>query len=162
LHASAVAFVTGHENPAKAQSALDWEALARFPGTLVVYMGMARLGQIAQTLVARGKAPDTPAAVIEWGSTSQQRTVEAPLHALARAVEAAGLHSPGVIVIGSVAGLRPQLAWFERRPLFGRRVLVTRPRHQANDLVRRLEQQGAVALALPLVEIRDPPDWSMV
>ena len=131
LHASAVAFVTGHEDPAKGQGDLDWGALAHFPGTLVIYMGMARLPQIAQQLIDQGKNPATPAAVIRWGSTGEQRTIEAPLGQLATAVRTAGMTAPAIIVIGSVAGLRPHLAWFEQRPLFGKRVLVTRPRHRA-------------------------------
>src|SRR5262249_6361782 len=154
LHASAVAIVTGHEDPDKPGSALDWAALARFPGTLVVYMGVSRLARITRALLDHGKAPDTPAAVVRWGTTGEQRTVEAPLGGLADAVRAAGITAPAVTVIGPVAALRPRLAWFEQRPLFGRRVLVTRPRHQAGDLVRRLEQLGAIPVALPAVEVR--------
>jgi uroporphyrinogen III methyltransferase/synthase len=161
-HASAVALVTGHENPAKPGNSLDWAALARFPGTLVVYMGISRLAVIVQTLIEQGKGPDTPAAVVHWGTTGDQQTVEAPLRDLAAAVQAAGVAAPAVVVIGSVVGLRGQLAWFERRPLFGKRVLVTRPANQAGDLVRRLEQFGAVPLVLPAVEIREPPDWAPV
>ena len=101
-HASAVAFVTGHENPAKPETILDWAALARFPGTLVIYMGMARLPQIVQSLVEYGKSPDTPAAAIHSGTTSHQQTVEATLATLATAVQAAGLTAPALIVIGPV------------------------------------------------------------
>jgi uroporphyrinogen III methyltransferase/synthase len=161
-HASAVAFVTGHEHPGKAGSQVDWAALAQFPGTLVIYMGIARLAEIAQVLLAHGKAADTPAAAIRWGTTGEQHTVEAPLCDLADAVRAAGLTAPAVVILGAVAGLRPQLAWFERRPLFGKRVLVTRPRHQAGELVRRLEELGAVPVVLPAVEVREPADWSPV
>jgi uroporphyrinogen III methyltransferase/synthase len=161
-HASAVALVTGHENPAKPGSSLDWATLARFPGTLVVYMGISRLGLIVQTLIEHGKAADTPAAVVHWGTTGDQRTVVAPLSELPAAVQAAGVAAPAVVVIGSVVGLRGELAWFEGRPLFGKRVLVTRPPHQASDLVRRLEQLGAIPLVLPAVEIREPPDWAPV
>ncbi len=157
--ASAVAFITGHENPAKPETVLDWQVLARFPGTLVLYMGMARLTQIVRTLVDNGKAADTPAAAIHWGSTNLQQTVEATLSTLPAAVQAAGMTAPALIVIGPVVRLRSQLAWFERRPLFGHRVLVTRPRHQAGDLVQRLEELGAVPYVLPTVEIREPADW---
>jgi uroporphyrinogen III methyltransferase/synthase len=160
-HASAVAFVTGHENPAKPETALDWGALARFPGTLVIYMGISRLTLIVRALLEHGKAPDTPAAVIHWGSTGDQRTVEAPLYNLPAAVQAAGLVAPAIIVIGPVVTLRQRLAWFEQRPLFGKRVLVTRPRHQAGDLVRRLEELGAVPFVLPAVEVREPADWAL-
>lgn len=154
---SAVALVTGHE-----QAGLDWAALARFPGTLVVYMGMGRLGTIVQTLIELGGDPAMPAVVVQRASTGQQRTVEAPLARLPQVVREAGLTAPAVVVIGAVAALRSQLAWFEQRPLFGRRVLVTRPRHQAGDFVRRLELLGAVPLVLPAVEIRPPADWSPV
>lgn len=159
---SAVALVTGHENPGKQESALDWAVLARFPGTLVIYMGVSRLPQIVQTLIDEGKAAETPAAVVQLASTGDQRTVEAPLQDLPDAVQAAGLSSPAIVLIGEVVALRSRLAWFEDRPLFGKRVLVTRPRHQAGDLVRRLDQLGAVSFVLPAVEIREPADWSQV
>jgi uroporphyrinogen III methyltransferase/synthase len=161
-HASAVALVTGHENPLKPESALNWQALAHFPGTLVIYMGMARLPQIVEVLIAHGKAADTPAAVVQWGTTGDQRTVEASLGSLVAGVQAAGLTSPALVIVGSVVALRSQLAWFERRPIFGKRVLVTRPREQASDLLRRLDELGAVPYLLPAVEIQDPPDWKPV
>jgi uroporphyrinogen III methyltransferase/synthase len=161
-HASAVALVTGHENTAKTNCPLDWQVLARFPGTLVIYMGMSHLPHITQTLLEHGKPADTPAAVIHWGSTGHQRTVEASLAELPAAVLKAGLTSPGIIVIGSVVSLRPQLAWFEDRPLFGKGVLVTRPRRQSGDLVRRLEQLGGITYTLPALDIRPPDDWAPV
>src|SRR5438067_731644 len=159
-HASAVALVTGHENPAKPGSALDWPALARFPGTLVIYMGFARLESIAKSLIAHGKAADTPAAVVSAASTGHQHTLEATLAELPEAVRAAGLAAPAVIFVGPVAGHRPATSWFERRPLFGQRVLVTRPRGQSGEFVRRLEQLGAVPYVLPAVEIKPLDDWS--
>jgi uroporphyrinogen III methyltransferase/synthase len=162
LHASAVALVTGHECPGKPGSTLDWPALTRFPGTLVFYMGLTRLAYIARTLMDHGKAPDTPAAAIRWGTTGEQRTVESPLRDLASAVAAAGLTPPALIVIGPVVALRAGMAWSEQRPLFGQGVLVTRPRHQAADMVRQLEQLGAVVHVLPTVEIHEPADWSGV
>jgi uroporphyrinogen III methyltransferase/synthase len=162
LHASAVAFVTGHEKPDKSDSLLDWSALARFPGTLVFYMSIARLGAIVEALRTHGKPPETPAAAIHWGTTGRQRTVEAPLRDLPTVVQEQGITAPALIVIGSVVGLRRELAWFESRPLFGRRVLVTRPRHQAGDMVRALEERGAIVSVLPTVEIREPADWGPV
>lgn len=161
-HASAVALVTGHENPDKEESLLDWNALARFPGTLVIYMGFARIAQVVRSLLDHGKAPDTPAAAVQLASTGDQRTVEASLQNLAAAVQAAGLAAPTILIVGPVVALRPQLAWFEQRPLFGKRVLVTRPRHQAGDLIRRLEELGAVPVSLPVVDIREPADWTPV
>jgi uroporphyrinogen III methyltransferase / synthase len=162
VYASAVALVTGHENPAKPESALDWAALARFPGTLVIYMGMSRLAVIVRTLLEHGKPADTPAAVVQRATTGEQQTVEAPLARLPGAVQAAGLCAPAVTIIGAVVNLRAHLAWFEQRPLFGKRVLVTRPRHQAADLVHRLEQLGAVVFVLPAVAIQEPADWAPV
>lgn len=161
-YASAVAFVTGHEDPSKGTSNLDWAALAHFPGTLVIYMGMARLAAIVQTLLSHGKPPDTPAAIVQNATKGQQRTVEAPLAELPRTAHAAGLRAPALIIIGDVVTLRSRLSWFEQRPLFGKCVLVTRPQHQAADLVRRLEAQGAICLVQPLVEIADPPSWQAV
>jgi uroporphyrinogen III methyltransferase/synthase len=162
LHASAVALVTGHENPAKPESALDWGALAKFPGTLVVYMGMARLAKVVAALLQHGKDGATPAAVVHWSTTGEQQTVEAPLRELPGVVQWAGVAAPALIVIGPVVALRPHLAWFERRPLFGKRVLVTRPRRQAGDLVRRLELLGAVPFVLPAVDVGPPDDWGPV
>jgi uroporphyrinogen III methyltransferase/synthase len=161
-YASAVAFVTGHENPSKPESALDWQALARFPGTLVIYMGFARLPQVVRALLQHGKPADTLAAVVQRATTGDQRTVEAPLGDLPAAVLAAGLAAPAIVLIGPVVALRSRLAWFEHRPLFGKRILVTRPRQLSGDLVQRLEQLGAVPLVLPAVAIREPADWTAV
>jgi uroporphyrinogen III methyltransferase/synthase len=160
--ASAVALVTGHEQPDKAGGTLDWDALARFPGTLVFFMGLTRLEAIAHELQARGKDPATPAAAVHRGSTGRQRTIEAPLGQLPAAVSAAGLTSPTLVVIGEVVGRRAELAWFERLPLFGRSVVVTRPRGQEGEMVRRLETLGANVLTLPMVEIREIGDWAPV
>lgn len=161
-HASAVAFLTGHEDPDKPESALDWPALARFPGTLAVYMGMSRLDKVARSLIDGGKDPETPAAAVQHATTGQQHTIEAPLAELPAAARAAGLSAPAVILIGSVVSLRSDLHWFEKLPLFGKRVLVTRPRQQAGDLAERLVQLGAVPYVLPAVEIRPPADWHPV
>jgi uroporphyrinogen III methyltransferase/synthase len=161
-HASAVALVTGHEQPDKDESALDFTALARFPGTLVFYMGVSRLSQVVQALIDHGKDADTPAAAIARATTAAQQTLTAPLHTLPRAVEEAGIRPPALVFVGSVVTFRDDLAWFESRPLFGQRVLVTRPRHQAGSLARRLEELGAEAILLPAVEVREPADWAPV
>jgi len=162
LEASAVALVAGHEQLDKSDSSLDWNALARFPGTLVVYMGLLRLPTIVRTLLDNGKDPATPAAAIEQGSTSTQRTLTAPLHELPAGVHAAGFRSPTLVVIGSVVDFRERLAWFEQRPLFGKHVLVTRPHAQAGAMVAALEELGATVSVLPMVEIRDLADYSEV
>lgn len=162
LYSSAVAFITGHEDPEKPESRLDWAALARFPGTLAVYMGMSRLSQIVKNLIEHGKASDTPTAVVHLASTGAQRTVTARLADLPEAVEKAGLKSPSIVLIGEVVELRRQLAWFEHRPLFGKTVLVTRPKGQAGEFAQRLEELGAIVHLLPAVEIQEPLDWDPV
>jgi uroporphyrinogen III methyltransferase / synthase len=169
-HASAVAFVTGHENAAKGEPGVDWAALARFPGTLVIYMGFSRLGALARTLIAHGKRADTPAAVVQSVATGNQRTITAALGDIAAAVEAAGLTAPAIVLIGAVVSLRTRLAWFEGegegegegRPLLGKRVLVTRPQAQADHLIGQLEALGAVPVEMPVVAIGPPADWGPV
>ncbi len=151
--ASAVAFVTGHEDPEKPETALDWEALARFPGTLVFYMGVKRLGDNAAALIAAGRDADEPAAAVERGTTEAQRTVVATLGTLAEAVEREGIGAPALIVIGSVVGRRETLAWLERRPLHGRRIVVTRARAQASGLAATLRALGAEVVELPAIRI---------
>ena len=123
--ASAVAFVTGHEDPAKTESALDWAALAAFPGTLVFYMGVKRLAENAAALIDAGRDTAEPAAAIERGTWPDQRTVEATLGTIAEVVEREQIGAPALIVVGPVAARRVELAWLERRPLHGRTVIVT-------------------------------------
>lgn len=161
-HASAIAFVTGHERGDKEDHAVDWAGLVSFPGTLVIYMGLSRLSTIVGELIAAGKDPKTPAAVIQAASTTEQKVIEAALQELPQAVEKAGLGAPAVVIIGAVVGLRSHLSWFEKRPLFGRSVLVTRPEGQGHDLARRLEALGARAVLLPVMSIREPQSWAPV
>lgn len=112
-YASAVTFVTGHEDAARPEGRVDWDGLGHGGGTLVIYMGMSRLRQTAERLMRAGRAPDTPAAAVEWGTYPFQRTVSAPLAGIAAAVEREGVGSPAIVVVGAVAGLREQLDWFE-------------------------------------------------
>ncbi len=151
--ASAVAFVTGHEDADKPDSALDWEALARFPGTLVLYMGVKRLGEIAERLISAGRDPDEPAATLERGTLPGQRTVAASLRDLPSEAERAGLRPPAVTVIGPVAARREAIAWLERRPLHGLRIVVTRARAQASGLAKTLRDLGADVVELPAIRI---------
>jgi uroporphyrinogen III methyltransferase / synthase len=153
--ASAVAFVTGHEDPAKPESAIDWPALAAFPGTLVLYMGVRRLPEIAARLIEAGRSADEPAAVVERGTLPGQRTVTAPLAEIATA--AADVRPPAVTLVGPVARLREGLAWIERRPLHGRRVVVTRARAQASGLAATLRGLGADVLEAPAIRIDPRP-----
>jgi uroporphyrinogen III methyltransferase / synthase len=151
--ASAVAFVTGHEDPEKAETALDWDALAAFPGTLVFYMGVKRLGENAAALIASGRDPEQPAAAIERGTWPGQRTVSATLGTIAATVEREGIGAPALIVIGAVAARREELAWLERRPLHGRTVVVTRARAQASGLAATLRSLGATVVELPAIRV---------
>jgi uroporphyrinogen III methyltransferase/synthase len=151
--ASAVAFVTGHEDPEKQGTALDWEALARFPGTLVLYMGVKRLAENAAALIAAGRDPEEPAAAVERGTMAGQRTVTATLGTIAGEVERAGIGAPAVIVVGEVVARRDAVAWLERRPLHGRKVVVTRARAQASGLSRALCLLGAEVVELPAIRI---------
>jgi len=151
--ASAVAFVTGHEDPEKQESALDWEALARFPGTLVFYMGVKRLGENAAALIAGGRDPEEPAAAIERGTWPGQRTVTATLGTIADTVAREEIKAPALIVVGEVARRREELEWLERRPLHGRRVVVIRARAQASGLAATLRGLGAEVVELPAIRI---------
>jgi len=151
--ASAVAFVTGHEDPEKAETALDWEALAAFPGTLVFYMGVKRLAENAAALIAAGRDAEQPAAAIERGTWPEQRTVSATLGTIAATVEREEVGAPALIVVGPVAARRERLAWLERRPLHGRRVVVTRARAQASGLAATLRELGAEVVELPAIRI---------
>jgi uroporphyrinogen III methyltransferase/synthase len=151
---SAVALITGHEDPDKPESAIDWPALAGFPGTLVFYMGVKQLPRIAEQLIAGGRAGDEPAAVIERGTLPGQRTVVATLATIAERAAAETIRPPSITLVGAVAGLREEgLRWFEDRPLAGRTVAVTRAREQASGLAARLRALGAEVLETPVIRI---------
>ena len=151
--AATLAFVTGHEDPHKEQSNIDWESLSRGIGTLVFFMGVKNLPHITQKLIANGKAPNTPVALIRWGTTPGQQTVTGTLANIAERVKQAGLKAPAIIVVGEVVRLRESLKWFESRPLLGKRIVVTRAREQASDLVRRLSDLGAECLQYPTIRV---------
>ncbi len=163
---TAVAFVTGRTGD---DSELDWAALAAFPGTLVFYMGVQRLAQIAGALIDAGRDPDEPAAVVERGTLPTQRTVTATLQTLAQHVHREGIGSPSITVVGAVAGLAEQLAWTARGPLAGRTVTVTRARAQASGLAQRLRELGAHVVQAPVVRTQvldgpalDPEPYDLV
>ena len=151
--ASAVAFVTGHEDPTKPESALDWPALAAFPGTLVVYMGVRQLANIAQRLVAAGRDSGEAAAIIERGTFPDQRVVSGTVATIASVADRAGIRAPAIAVFGPVAALRERLRWFEERPLAGVSVAVTRARSQASGLAARLRELGAAVIEAPAIRI---------
>jgi len=158
--ASSVSIITGHEDPSKRGSRLRWDRLANASDTLVFLMGVKSLEKIVFELLRNGRDSRTPSALIEWGTTPRQRTLTAPLDRISQEARREGIRPPAVLVIGDVVSLRERLKWFEARPLFGRRVLVTRSREQASGLSAFLRSLGAEPLELPTIEIRDPRDWT--
>lgn len=157
-HASLVTIVTGHRASAELPMSLPWPQLASVGGTLVFLMALRTLDGVVERLLAHGLPGSTPAAVVQHGTMAEQRTIVATVATLVDAVRAAGLRSPAVLVVGTVVQLRDTLAWVEQRPLFGRRVLVTRPRGQADALVDRLTGEGAEVVTLPTIEIAPPAE----
>ena len=151
--APAFCVVTGHEDPAKGESQVDYDALAAFPGTLLLLMGVARIGAIARALVEAGRAATTPVALVQWGTTSRQAALTSTLERVEADVAASGISSPAVTVVGDVVDLRDELAWFERRPLYGVSVLVPRTRQQAGGLSARLRALGAEPVEAPTIAI---------
>jgi uroporphyrinogen III methyltransferase/synthase len=160
--ASAVALVTGHEDAEKTDSTLDFAALARFPGTLVFYMGVTTALHWSRALIAAGKPGTTPVAILRRVSLPDQQRIDTTLGEVAAVVQAHKLRPPVVFVVGEVAARDAGWSWFEQRPLIGQRVLVTRPAQQADDLARPLADLGAEVLLQPAIEIRPPDDWSAV
>jgi uroporphyrinogen III methyltransferase / synthase len=160
---STVTFVTGHEDPTKDATRIDWTSLASGTGTLVFLMGVKNLPHIVQRLLDNGRSPSTPVALVRWGTTARQKTVVGQLDDIVERVAAAGLKAPAIIVVGDVARLRQNMAWFEpRRPLLGKCIVVTRARQQASDLVERLSDLGAECIECPTIEIVPPMDESAV
>lgn len=157
-HSSMLTLITGHEDPEKAESAIDWKALACRSGTLVFYMGVGNLPEITRALETNGKSPDTPAAVIRWGTLPSQEVVVGTLADIAQRVAVAKLKPPAIIVFGEVVGVREELNWFESQPLFGKTIVVTRSRTQASKLVAKLVALGACTLQLPTIRIEPIDD----
>ncbi len=157
---TSVAFVTGHEDPTKGRPDVDWERLANGADTLVLYMGLGRLEEISKGLIAAGRSQETLVACVQWGTVPEQRTVTGTLQDIATRVAEAGLKPPAIIVVGDVVALRENgLDWYERRPLFRRRVVVTRARAQAGELSAELERLGAEVHEFPTIEISPPEDF---
>jgi len=156
---STVAFVTGHEDPTKKKSNIDWTSLVKGLGTIVFLMGVKNLPNITKQLVSHGMKSDTPVALIQWGTTPRQLTVSGTLDNIVERVKSAGLKSPATIVVGGVVKLRETMKWFENRPLSGKRIVVTRAREQASELVRLLSDFGAECLECPTIKVVPPDDW---
>ena len=153
---SKLTLITGHEDSAKEASSINWAQVAKTPGTKVVMMGTDRIGQIATILISHGMSPATPVAMVRWGTTGHQHSIEGTLATIADIAIQEKIGPPTVAVIGEVVKLRKKLNWFERRPLFGQRIVVTRTREQASQLSRQLLEQGAEVLEIPTIKIEPP------
>ncbi len=158
--ASSVTFITGHEDPSKADGGVNWDLLADRADTLVFLMGMKRLPIIVDRLLAAGRAPDTPVAIVRWGTTARQEVLRGGLSDIVRKVSAAGFKPPAVIVVGEVAALADELDWSGERPLSGTRILVTRAKEQASELTAKLEELGAEVFECPVIRTAPPDDWA--
>ena len=158
--AASFTVVSGSEDPSKEESNIDWRSLATGAGTLVVLMGWESLPNVAESLMANGMAPDTPSALIQWGTRPNQRTVEGTLSNVLQRGRDAGLEPPVVAVFGHVVSLRKQTRWFDNRPLHGKRVLVTRARAQASALADLLSREGAEPVEVPAIRISPLADDS--
>jgi len=158
-HTSTFAVITGHEDPTKADSSLDWQKLATGVGTLVCLMGVGNLPQIVAKLIEHGRDPRTPVAIVQQGTEARQKTVTGTLADIVDKARDADIRPPAVTIVGEVVALREKLRWFDTKPLFGRRVLVTRAREQASALSERLRELGAEPLEYPAIEIAPPKDF---
>lgn len=152
--ASTVAFITGHEDEKKSESTIKWEELAAGPETLVFLMGVKNLPSIKDKLISGGRDPDTPACLIQWGTLPKQKVVTGKLKDIDVTAKKAGIGAPAIIVVGNVISLRSRLQWFEQRPLFGKKIAVTRAPHQSHRLGELLTEKGAEVIYLPTIDIK--------
>ncbi len=159
---TAVAFITGHEDPEKEQSGINWEKLSTAAGTLVFYMGVKNLPVIVSNLIEHGRAPETPVALIRWGTMNFQQTVTGTLSDIVSRAEESNIGPPSIILVGEVVSLRERMRWFDRKPLFNRKIVVTRTRSQASALVMSLRELGAHVVEFPTIEIQPTEDRSLM
>jgi uroporphyrinogen III methyltransferase/synthase len=159
-HTASVAFVTGHEDPTKEESKVHWDRIATGIGTLVFFMGMKNLQNIVDNLVSHGRNPETPVALIQWGTRTDQRVVTGTLSDIVAKVKEAKLGPPAIIVVGEVVRLRQKLNWYESKPLFGKRVVVTRSRGQASIFAEMLIDRGATTIEFPTIDVVPPASWA--
>lgn len=155
---SSLAIVTGHERPDKTVSSVNWEKLSTAVGTIIFYMGVGNLPFIREQLIKHGRSPQTPVALIRWGTTIDQETLVGTLENIVEKREAAGLSNPSIIIVGEVVELREKLQWFEKKPFFGKRILVTRARSQASELSEQIAELGGEPIEFPLVKMVPPQD----
>ena len=159
---SRITLITGHEDPAKEASTVDWPQVAKTPGTKVIMMGTDRIGEISQTLIASGMPATTPIAMVRWGTTGRQQSIAGTLATIGEVATKSKITPPTVAVIGEVVALRDKLNWFEKLPLFGKRVVVTRAKSQAGPLTERLHDLGAEVLEVPTIQFAPPNDRQSV
>ncbi len=160
--ASSVTLITGHEDPTKPDSVHNWDALAASASTLVFVMGMKNLAHISQNLIKAGLAPDTPAALVHWGTTAHHRSLVGSIKSLPHDAKEHGFTNPSVIVVGHVVSLRDKLNWFEQKPLLGKGIVVTRAREQASGLAASLAELGAHVIQFPTIEIHPLDNYDTV
>jgi uroporphyrinogen III methyltransferase/synthase len=158
-HTASVAFVTGHEDPTKPESKVHWDRIATGIGTLVFFMGMKNLQNIVDNLVTHGRDPETPVALIQWGTRTDQRVVTGTLRDIVPKVKEAKLGPPAIIVVGEVVRLREKLNWYESKPFFGKRIVVTRSRDQASVFSEMLIDRGATTIEFPTIDVVPPASW---
>lgn len=154
-----VAFITGHEDPTKDESNIYWDKISTGVGTLVFYMGIGNLEPNMKKLIENGRSPDTPAALIRWGTTKNQETLIGTIRDIAEKAKSANFKAPAITVVGGVVGLRDKLRWFDGKPLFGKKIVVTRAREQASDFSDLLKEYGADVIEFPTIEIVPPKKW---
>lgn len=161
-YTASVAFLTGHEDPTKEKSNVDWAKLATGAGTIVVYMGIKNLPIIVENLLKHGRDPKTPVAVVRWASTPEQRSVVGTLETITDVVRDAGIKPPSLIIVGEVVNLRDTIDWYEKRPLFGKKILVTRTREQASELMVGLEEYGANCIECSTINIEPVESYEVL
>lgn len=156
---TSISFITGHEDPTKNESGLNWQAISSMEGTLVFYMGIKNLPFISKNLISNGKSSETPTALIRWGTLPTQKTLVGTLGDIAEKAKNNNFKPPALIVVGDVVHHRNQMNWFEQKPLFGKRIVITRARAQSSDLVSQLNELGAEVIEFPTIRIETPPSW---
>lgn len=157
---STLAIITGNEDPTKEDTSIEWDKISTGCGTIVFYMGMANLPYIVERLVSNGRSVDTPIGIIRWGTRPEQQTVTGTLADIVEKAKAAKMGHPAIIVVGGVVSLREKMRWYETKPLFGKRVLITRSRTQASVLAETVESLGGEPYEFPTIEIADPDNFS--
>jgi uroporphyrinogen III methyltransferase/synthase len=158
-HTASVAFVTGHEDPSKEQSNISWDKIATGVGTIVFLMGIGNLKNICQKLISNGRSPETPVAIIRKGTHPDQKTVKGTLATIYDEAQKEAIKPPGIIIVGEVVSLREELNWFEKKPLFGKKIVVTRAREQTSGFLAKLRTLGAECVEFPTIEITPPEEW---